>query len=488
VTHIVALLGACAVVAGVLLGEWRGPSSARALLVFGLLALLLGLLSRHIRMPLVLCALVCFGAGSMQRALDGLEHSALTEHVEHSAHGAITGELVDDPEVFHYSARVRVRVGTAVIEHHEVRVDRVVLVRASGDVAMRLGVLDAGDRVTLAGGFEPLAGWDRRERWRHAVAVLRADDLVGFEPPRAATWKVANALRRRVVAGLAFLPETERALASSYLLGDDRAIPPETLGQFRAAGMTHLLVVSGSNVAFALALFGPLLRRMGIRSRFVAGIGILVMFGTMTRWEPSVLRAVVMSGLVMVAMLVGRPTGGVRVLAIAVTAIVLADPFLVHSIAFQLSCAATGGIAILARPIAHALPGPRWTREAVGATLGAEIGVAPVLVAVFGTVPLASIPANVLAAPPVGIVTVGGLAAGVAGGLLGSWLPEVAALLPVPVGLALRYERAVAAIAARVPLDVDGTQTVIIAVLVGLVVAWWRARRLRIDAPHATRR
>ena len=121
---------------------------------------------------------------------------------------------------------------------------------------------------------------------------------------------------------------------SGFLLGDTRELPRDVEEQFRASGLTHLLAVSGANVAFVLALARPVLRRLPLRAQLVAGLTLLVMFGTMTRWEPSVLRACAMAACSMTALYLGRPTAGVRVLALAVVVLVLADPFLIHPIGF----------------------------------------------------------------------------------------------------------------------------------------------------------
>ena len=137
---------------------------------------------------------------------------------------------------------------------------------------------------------------------------------------------------------------------AGFLLGDTRELPRDVEADFRAAGLTQLLAVSGANVAFVLALTRPLLRRLPLRAQLIAGLAVLVVFGTMTRWEPSVLRACAMAACSMAALYLGRPTAGVRVLALAVVALVLADPFLIHSIGFLLSCGASAGIAVLALP------------------------------------------------------------------------------------------------------------------------------------------
>ena len=273
---------------------------------------------------------------------------------------------------------------------------------------------------------------------------------------------------------------------AGFLLGDTRELPPDVEEQFRASGLTHLLAVSGANVAFVLALARPLLRRLPLRAQLVAGLTVLVVFGTMTRWEPSVLRACAMAACSMTALYLGRPTAGVRVLALAVVVLVLADPFLVHSIGFLLSCGASAGIAVLATPITGRLPGPHWLREPLGVTLAAQIGVAPVLIPVFGSVPLAALPANLVAGPIAGPLTVLGLATGVAGGLVESWWPGLAALLQAPTGLLARGMLWVAAFFSQLPVDVDGRAAwAIIAgtALLGAAKLWsGRRRNLRVDA------
>ncbi len=135
----------------------------------------------------------------------------------------------------------------------------------------------------------------------------------------------------------------------------------------------------------------------------------------MTRWEPSVLRAIAMAVIGLVAGYLGRPTAGLRVLVLAAIALLVADPFLLHSVGFLLSCGASLGIAVLARPVTARLRGPGWMREVLGVTAAAQIGVAPVLIPVFGSMPLVVLPANLIAVPLAAPLTMWGLAAGVLG-------------------------------------------------------------------------
>jgi competence protein ComEC len=244
--------------------------------------------------------------------------------------------------------------------------------------------------------------------------------------------------------------------------------------------------LSGENVAFVLVLVGPLLRRLPRFGRLAAGLAVLVVFGTMTRWEPSVLRACAMAACSLLSLSLGRPTAGLRALALAATVLLLGDPFLLHSVGFQLSCAASVGIAVLGPPLAHWLPGPRWFRESLGVTIGAQVAVAPILVMVFDGVPLVAIPANLLAAPLVGPLTISGLLGGVVGGVLGPQGVAGATATVIPALLATGVLW-IARVCATMPVVVDGwtlvlvaaiaTATIAIAVVIVRTCAWGRAGR-----------
>jgi competence protein ComEC len=474
-----------AVVAGARLGEHLGPGPAIALIVAGLLGATAALFlpKRPARLALAIVAVATLATASMQRALDGQAHSPLTAPRDARAAATITATLTDDPDGGQYNARVLARVTHIGGPSGG---GRTVLVIAGGVAAGKLRLLESGDEVEVSGWLQPLTGYDERLRWRHAVASFDAVELRTFEPARSPLHRTANALRGRVLAGGRHLAPTERALMAGFLLGDTRELPRDVEEQFRASGLTHLLAVSGANVAFVLALFRPLLRRLPLRAQLVAGLTVLMVFGTMTRWEPSVLRACAMAACSMTALYLGRPTAGVRVLALAVVALVLADPFLVHSIGFLLSCGASAGIAVLAPAITARFPGPRWFREPMGVTLAAQIGVAPVLIPVFGSVPLAALPANLVAGPIAGPLTVLGLATGIVGGLVDPWWPGLAALLQAPTALLARAMLGVAAFFSRVPVDVDGRAAwamIAGAALLGAARLWTgRRRNLRVDA------
>src|SRR3546814_13236432 len=118
------------------------------------------------------------------------------------------------------------------------------------------------------------------------------------------------------------------------------------------------------------------------------------MFGLMTRFEPSVLRASAMAALAATVITIGRPASRVRIIGLAATGLLLVDPLLVHSVGFRLSMAACAALVLPAPPISPVLPCPAAIRAALGVTLAAPLGVAPVPPHTFGPVPGASLPAT----------------------------------------------------------------------------------------------
>jgi competence protein ComEC len=444
-------LALAALVAGILVGEARGPGSATGALLAAL-ALLIAALRRRGRRGFVIAVVACavLGGAVMQRSLHGLEVSPLRAAVELRTRVEVEGTLVDDPSGPRFEVQVLVRLGRV---NGSSAGGRTVLLVGGGDVTSRLRVLSAGDHVTVVGTIEPLSGFDTRYRWLHAVARVQVRELVDFGPPRSPLGRLANSARAAVLRGGTALPATERALLAGFLLGDTRALPDDLVRDFRDAGLSHLLAVSGANVAFVLAIVGPVLRRLRLGSRLVGGLAVLVLFGTMTRWEPSVLRASAMAGIAMAATFLGRPAPATRLLAFAAIGLLVADPFLVHSVGFLLSSGAAAGILLLGPAISARIPGPRVIGDALGVTAAAQIGVLPVILPVFGAMPLIALPANLLAAPVVGPLTVWGLVAGLVGGLLG---PGPARVLQLPTFALLRCVETVARGAGSQPLAIDG--------------------------------
>jgi competence protein ComEC len=373
-----------------------------------------------------------------------LAASALAARAEHGLRPPVLGRwqgvttLVGDPSEVAGALRVDVRIDGK-------RVEAWARGRAAANLRNRL----AGERVVIAGDVQPVPADAQSRLGRRHVGARMSVTTAALSSAGGPVTRLANGLRRTLLGGAEVLPPERRALFAGFVLGDDRDQPPEVTDDFRAAGLSHLLVVSGQNVAFVLALAGPVLRRLGLSGRAAAGMAVLLLFGVVTRWEPSVLRAEAMAAISLLATAMGRPVSTLRLLALAVAGLLLVDPLLIRSIGFLLSVGACTGIAVLAPRITARLPGPRWLATALGVTLAAQVGVLPVMVPVFAQVPVAALPANLVAVPVAGPLMMWGMAAGLLAGVVGG---TAASALHAPTNVMIAWVAGVARVAAAAPL------------------------------------
>lgn len=268
-------------------------------------------------------------------------------------------------------------------------------------------VLVAGDRVRIDGVARALAG---RVRGDPIAGRIAARDVERIGGGRGPLFAVGNAVRGRVASVIPGASPGE-ALVSGFLIGDTSHVPPRDLDALRRSGLTHFVAVSGSNVALFLAgwwlLTSPLGR--GSRRRFAIGLVGLAVFVVVTRWEASVLRAATMAGLILGGAATGIAVDGWMALGGATGVLLLASGNLALDVGFQLSVAATAGILVGAG--AAGTRRPRWAWTVLAAAVSAQIAVVPILLWHFGSIPLLSPVANLLAAPLVTVATiVGGLA------------------------------------------------------------------------------
>lgn len=440
-----------AAVVGAVLGAWLAPSTP---LVFAALSIVASLLLRRCRWSVGVLVIAVF-----------LTASASSTHATRSFDFPEAGEFdgwitfIDDPKA---SGPVGVRV--------TVRSGRQRLVATGhGAVAGRLDNALAGERLHVTGTIRPVPMSDTRSLQRHVVGRITVTEVLG-SAPAAPVNAAANMVRRTLDEGAHSLDRDDKALFLGMVIGDDRGQGPVTADDFRAAGLGHLLVVSGQNVAFVLAVAMPVAGRLRPAGRAVVLLVLLGLFAIMTRFEPSVLRATAMAGIGIGSAALGRPTNGRSGLSWAIVGLLVIDPFLVHVIAFRLSAAATAGIVWLGGPLNERLPGPSWLRVPVSTTVAAQLAVSPVLIAVFGPLPLASLPANVLAGPASGAVMIWGCTAGLVAGVCGGW---VATVLHFPTAMLLLWIGGVAGMAAAAPsatLDLAGLVIIGGAVVVSLGV------------------
>jgi competence protein ComEC len=245
----------------------------------------------------------------------------------------------------------------------------------------------------------------RRDRLPVASLVLAVGGVVALA--------LVHSTEIRDRAGAALkqgMPAREAALARGFVLGEDEGIDPGTVENFRRSGLSHLLAVSGQNVALLALLAMPLLAAFGLplRARLVWILGLIVVYVSLAGAGPSIQRAGVMGALSVLATLSGRRASRLYALAVAAIATLAVEPRIAADVGWQLSFAAVLGILLLAAPLRATLvarvgPGParRALAEGAALTISATFATAPLIAFHFGEVSTTTLLANLLVMPAV---------------------------------------------------------------------------------------
>lgn len=248
------------------------------------------------------------------------------------------------------------------------------------------------------------------------VAVLNASGrpTVGTA---SAVQRAAHTVRARFAAAARrSLPAEQAATLPALVLGDTSAIPIETDRDFRAAGMTHLMAVSGANVTIVCAAVLFSARLVGPRAAVGLAAVTLAAFVIVVQPTASVLRAATMGAIGLAGMLSSRRRQAVPALCTAVLVLLAIAPQLAVDVGFALSVAATAALVVIA---------PRWSRrladrgcprplaDALAIAVAAHVVTAPLVAGISGRVSLVAVLANLAAAPVIAPITVLGTAAAV---------------------------------------------------------------------------
>ncbi|WP_026919254.1 ComEC/Rec2 family competence protein [Gordonia shandongensis] len=257
---------------------------------------------------------------------------------------------------------------------------------------------------------------------------LQAAQLSAVAEPvriRSAPWwqRAAGRVRERLrETATRALGERAAGLLPGLILGDTSGLDQQTSDRFRAAGLTHLVAVSGSNFTLICGAVILCVRMTGASPRIVVAVGAVAIVGFVILVRPtdSVLRAAVMGAVGLAAGLGSRRAQALPALGTAVIVVVLVWPQMALAPGFALSVAATLGLVLWAAPIRATLMRwrfPEWLAVLVAMTVAAQVITTPLLIVFSGRVTVMSLPANVLAVPVVGIIGILGTAAAVIGAL-----------------------------------------------------------------------
>jgi len=329
----------------------------------------------------------------------------------------LEGLIVDAPEVRDTSINLRVRAEMMTLSDGEQRaVKGLVLVEAP-----RVETYRYGDPVRVRGDLRtpPVLG---DFSYRDSLAREGVYSLMRYaevtvvgprrgNPVRAALLDFRDVTHRAIIR---LLPEPQASLLAGILLGIESGISPDVKSAFNAVGATHIIVISGSNLAILAGLIQNVTRRF-MREGWAAGITIasVLAYTLFVGGDPAVVRAAIMTTLGLIATRLGRQTFGLASLSFAALLMTAFNPYTLWSVSFQLSFLATLGLilyveplqAILAEGLSKLAAAERArqivaaTSDAFVVTVAAQITTTPIMAYYFGRFPILSLPVNFLIVP-----------------------------------------------------------------------------------------
>lgn len=414
------------------------------LCTIGLFAL--GLVSRRrwfgVALLLLATAAASASAYTLRYRPGGIRHIAGV--IEAAPTATVFATVADWPDLRERRTDIPLAVDSLLIDRIMYRVDGGLLLTVTDTTT----VLQRGDRIIVHGRLYPLSdtrrmGFDYRRflQLRGLFGRMYLSTLLDVQIDRRSPIGPLAFVDRARAAILGVLDQSltpeSAALAKGLLLGETRGIAPHVYALFRDSGTLHLLAVSGSNVALVLLVFLAVIRpfRVPLLPRRLATLLLILGYALLCHLEPSVVRASIMAGLVILARLLHRKVDLNHIVAVAAVLILLWDPGQLFDVGCQLSFVTAWGLVFVVPRLTclferhHQRHWYRWLIFPLLISVTAQLVSMPLSIFYFQRLPILSVPANLLVVPMVtfcvvGVAAVLGAAAlhPLLGLMIGSWV------------------------------------------------------------------
>jgi competence protein ComEC len=254
--------------------------------------------------------------------------------------------------------------------------------------------------------------------------------------PDMAFWVGWGYFCRRWLNGVydRYLSPGEAGLMKGLITGDRKGIAEHVKEIFLRTGTSHILAVSGMNVAMVAYGIFFLLSLLPVprAARMLAAIALTAWYAYVAGGSSPVVRSAVMSAVFLLGYVMEREQESLNTLAIAALAILVVNPTQLFDAGFQLSFVGVMSLILIGPLVAGLFPEGKHARvwnEYLGVSVAAFLGTAGITAYYFGTITPVSLAANIPAVPLVALITALGAVL-----LIVSGLPWLA----VPVAVVLK--------------------------------------------------
>jgi len=492
---------------GWLIGVWTASRLGLPLSIWGATAVFLSIITlasttfHNKRILILFASLTAFALGGARYvfAQPAITPAHVAYYNDSDAPIAITGLIVGEPDVRDRSVNLQLRAETAVFaDGHTSPVTGDILLQTD-----RFPVIEYGTRLTAVGQLETPPEFEDFSYKAYLArqqmhSIMRRAQIEVLETGQGSPFYHAiYAFKAKAQTAInQILSDPQAGLLSAILLGNRHNLPADVVEEFRVAGISHIIAISGLHVAVLIgvlvAVTKPFLSR---RAALPFILVILGMYTIMVGASPSVMRAAIMGSIYLLAAgFRGRHIYAPAVLMAAAFIITLINPLLLWDVGFQLTFAAVMGLLLYAQPMM------RWGRarvengrlgnssfhpfinsfiiDPIAVTVAIQILTIPLVIFYFGRWSLVSIPANLLtlpALPPT--IVLGGLAT-----LIQMAIPALGQLFGWLVWIFLSWMLTVARFFAAVPgaslyMEINNSGVLLIYSAIGLLTWWYKTER-----------
>ncbi len=400
----------------------------------GLLGVLIAIIVKRARtqsslLILLLPGFLLLGAARYELARPVITPDSIAYYNDTPERVYVTGTLLEPPDVRDTYMNLRLSVDALDLGEGDIPIQGDLLVRLSNEYDLHYG-----DHLRVRGLIQtPPENEEFSYRdylARQGIQSIMSTDKVTRipfggqkNPVTAFFYHIKDSLLARIYA---LFPDPEASLLAGILLGQDNNMPADLQQAFKNTGTTHIIAISGFNIAIIAGIFVTLFSRFfGKRNGAILAILGITFYTLLVGAGASVVRAAIMGTFSLIAAQFGRRNLALNILAFVALIMALFNPFVLWDVGFQLSFAATLGLVLYAQPMEEAaarfiarrfpsapvekIVGP--LSDYILLTLAAQITTLPIIAYHFQRISLVSLIANPLilpAQPPVMIL--GGLA------------------------------------------------------------------------------
>lgn len=206
------------------------------------------------------------------------------------------------------------------------------------------------------------------------------------------------------------LPKDYAGIINGMLNGDTKNVSENILEDFKNSGVTHLLAVSGSNIAYIIMFLSIISNKIfGKYFSYYVLIFSIIIFIFVSGASASVARAGIMAILNIIATIFSKKSNTINNICFSALILLIINPLTIYDVGFILSFVGTLGIVLLSTDIINFIRKyikAKILSETIGVTLSAQIMLTPVMLFYFNTFSLVSLITNFLIVPISSFLTI----------------------------------------------------------------------------------